>query len=101
MAPSWVFLNYKMINVNTNEQKKKIAFLKPRLFFLILIYSFIEYRYDPEGCEDIEDLPIELRRLEDEQEAPGREVCPPPTTADRLSTHKSKSLSDIAITTLK
>ncbi|XP_073994305.1 class I SAM-dependent methyltransferase fire dancer isoform X2 [Rhodnius prolixus] len=57
-------------------------------------------RYDPEGCEDIEDLPIELRRLEDEQEAPGREVCPPPTTADRLSTHKSKSLSDIAITTL-
>lgn len=62
-------------------------------------------RYDPDGCEDIDiediqDLPIELRRLEEDTDLPQRRqtfAC-----SERLSssveislTYKSKSLSDI------
>lgn len=62
-------------------------------------------RYDPDGCEDIDvediqDLPIELRRLEEETDLPQRRqtfAC-----SERLSSsveislgYKSKSLSDI------
>ncbi|KAJ4452095.1 hypothetical protein ANN_03611, partial [Periplaneta americana] len=55
------------------------------------------HRYDPEGCEDgegdgedIQDLPIELRRLEEEQHDP-----PQRHDAAVILNHKSKSLSDI------
>ncbi|XP_024082395.1 uncharacterized protein LOC106667224 isoform X2 [Cimex lectularius] len=58
-------------------------------------------RYDPDGCEDIQDLPIELRRLEDDQEtivikkqifSCSKQVTEPPLN------HKSKSLTDIITT---
>ncbi|PSN57512.1 hypothetical protein C0J52_01590 [Blattella germanica] len=65
------------------------------------------HRYDPEGCEDgegdgedIQDLPIELRRLEEDQhEAPQRRqtfACARRATPHEvILNHKSKSLSDI------
>lgn len=55
------------------------------------------HRYDPEGCEDIHNLPIELRRLEEEQEAPQRRqtfACSHQLSDIPLN-HKSKSLTDI------
>lgn len=55
------------------------------------------HRYDPEGCEDIHNLPIELRRLEEEQEAPQRRqtfACSH-QLSDAPLNHKSKSLTDI------
>ncbi|KAL1130163.1 hypothetical protein AAG570_013101, partial [Ranatra chinensis] len=55
------------------------------------------HRYDPEGCEDIQDLPIELRRLEEDQEAPIRRQTFACTSqlSDSPLNQKSKSLSDI------
>ncbi|XP_067000150.2 uncharacterized protein [Anabrus simplex] len=65
------------------------------------------HRYDPEGCEegendgeDIHDLPIELRRLEDEQHEPPQRrqtfACTRRATPHEvILNHKSKSLSDI------
>ncbi|KAG8292173.1 hypothetical protein J6590_045844 [Homalodisca vitripennis] len=55
------------------------------------------HRYDPEGCEDVHNLPIELRRLEEEQEAPQRRqtfACSHQLSDIPLN-HKSKSLTDI------
>ncbi|XP_063229163.1 LOW QUALITY PROTEIN: uncharacterized protein LOC134534610 [Bacillus rossius redtenbacheri] len=54
-------------------------------------------RHDPEGCEDIQDLPIELRRLEDEpQEAAPRRQDPAAAAAAAAALgHKSQSLTDI------
>ena len=65
------------------------------------------HRYDPEGCEDgegdgedIQDLPIELRRLEEDQHEPPQRrqtfACTRrPTPHEVILNHKSKSLSDI------
>ncbi|XP_066905658.1 serine-rich adhesin for platelets isoform X2 [Halyomorpha halys] len=56
-------------------------------------------RYDPEGCEDIQDLPIELRHLEGDGalsfEKPPPVKSVPQTSTDVTLNHKSKSLSDI------
>lgn len=61
-----------------------------------------ETRYDPDGCEnydtEIHDLPIELRRLEDEEVPIRRQTftCSETSTYNELyMAHKSKSLSDI------
>lgn len=65
------------------------------------------HRYDPEGCEDgegegedIQDLPIELRRLEEDQHEPPQRrqtfACARRATPHEvILNHKSKSLSDI------
>ncbi|PNF27050.1 hypothetical protein B7P43_G10412 [Cryptotermes secundus] len=65
------------------------------------------HRYDPEGCEDgegegedIQDLPIELRRLEEDQHEPPQRrqtfACARRATPHEVVlNHKSKSLSDI------
>ncbi|XP_065221780.1 mucin-4 isoform X2 [Planococcus citri] len=54
-------------------------------------------RYDPEGCEesaDIQDLPIELRRMEKEEE-PKKEKGSAMKSQEGGLTQKSKSLNDI------
>ncbi len=57
-------------------------------------------RYDPEGCEEdanVQDLPIELRRMEKESESQhkGGSVIPPTDLLEAGLTQKSKSLNDI------
>lgn len=55
-------------------------------------------RYDPEGCEDIQDQPIELRRLEEDQDFSSslkRQLLEDAGAGDGVLSHKSKSLTDI------
>lgn len=55
------------------------------------------HRYDPDGCEDVQNLPIELRRLEEDQDAPQRQhtsACSHQLSDIPLN-QKSKSLTDI------
>lgn len=54
-------------------------------------------RYDPEGCEDIHDLPIELRRLEEDHDIPSRRqtfTCSGYSNEQQVN-QKSRSLTDI------
>ncbi|CAB0002066.1 unnamed protein product [Nesidiocoris tenuis] len=61
-------------------------------------------RYDPEGCEDIQDQPIELRRLEEDNELPPlykRHLLKDSSATDNTLNQKSKSLTDIIVTDQK
>ncbi|KAF6217209.1 hypothetical protein GE061_001563 [Apolygus lucorum] len=55
-------------------------------------------RYDPEGCEDIQDQPIELRRLEEDNEFTSsikRQLLEESRNSENPLNQKSKSLTDI------